>query len=329
MVVLILVALWIVVLAPAFLKSWLKRQPGESIDSFHHQLHLLERAGPKIVAPAYRLETATAGSGRSRSAPRAFLGLEHAQAAEPGAAAPGGGGPVPDGDEVVDEVSGEHFLRIRALPATGPATPGAPFAPRPRRRPPPVAARPGGAGGTSCSGCRDLRLHRAGGFVPALHGLWYATMAAGGPLVVYVGMMMYAAPSRGPTTARPCAHPGTQERASAAASVRRGGRAGASARAHGPDWSSWPRPGTPGHGTPSSNWTPPAGPATTRATKSTSPEGRRRELSAPAAGADGPGGRSTRLTWSTAPGGVAQLVERYVRNVEVGGSSPLTSTGFE
>jgi hypothetical protein len=26
------------------------------------------------------------------------------------------------------------------------------------------------------------------------------------------------------------------------------------------------------------------------------------------------------------PGGVAQLVERYVRNVEVGGSSPLTST---
>ena len=27
-----------------------------------------------------------------------------------------------------------------------------------------------------------------------------------------------------------------------------------------------------------------------------------------------------------APGGVAQLVERYVRNVEVGGSSPLTST---
>ncbi len=27
------------------------------------------------------------------------------------------------------------------------------------------------------------------------------------------------------------------------------------------------------------------------------------------------------------PGGVAQLVERYVRNVEVGGSSPLTSTG--
>jgi prevent-host-death family protein len=27
------------------------------------------------------------------------------------------------------------------------------------------------------------------------------------------------------------------------------------------------------------------------------------------------------------PGGVAQLVERHVRNVEVGGSSPLTSTG--
>ena len=38
-----------------------------------------------------------------------------------------------------------------------------------------------------------------------------------------------------------------------------------------------------------------------------------------------------RLTYSVAgasdgPGGVAQLVERHVRNVEVGGSSPLTST---
>jgi hypothetical protein len=28
------------------------------------------------------------------------------------------------------------------------------------------------------------------------------------------------------------------------------------------------------------------------------------------------------------PGGVAQLVERYVRNVEVDGSSPFTSTRF-
>ena len=33
-----------------------------------------------------------------------------------------------------------------------------------------------------------------------------------------------------------------------------------------------------------------------------------------------------RLSWVAVPGGVAQLVERYVRNVEVGGSSPLTST---
>jgi len=36
-------------------------------------------------------------------------------------------------------------------------------------------------------------------------------------------------------------------------------------------------------------------------------------------------GRGVALSWLH-PGGVAQLVERYVRNVEVGGSSPLTST---
>src|SRR5581483_9736436 len=35
---------------------------------------------------------------------------------------------------------------------------------------------------------------------------------------------------------------------------------------------------------------------------------------------------SDRLVWSR-HGGVAQLAERYVRNVEVGGSNPLTSTG--
>ena len=36
--------------------------------------------------------------------------------------------------------------------------------------------------------------------------------------------------------------------------------------------------------------------------------------------------RSARDANLIVPGGVAQLVERYVRNVEVGGSSPLTST---
>lgn len=62
-VVLILLALWIAVLVPGLWKRRADRRPSGSIESFHHQLHLLERAGPKTVPPAYRLETAHAGTG--------------------------------------------------------------------------------------------------------------------------------------------------------------------------------------------------------------------------------------------------------------------------
>lgn len=63
MILLILVVLWIVVLAPAAVKKLLDRRSSVSIDSFHQQLHLLERAGPKLVPPAYRLETAQSATG--------------------------------------------------------------------------------------------------------------------------------------------------------------------------------------------------------------------------------------------------------------------------
>ena len=39
-----------------------------SIDHFHHQLQLLEHAGPKTVAPAYRLHTAFPGDGPPETA---------------------------------------------------------------------------------------------------------------------------------------------------------------------------------------------------------------------------------------------------------------------
>lgn len=59
MALLILVAaLWIAVLSPGVYKRLTQRRSVESIEHFHHQLHLLGRTGPKIVAPAYRLETA-------------------------------------------------------------------------------------------------------------------------------------------------------------------------------------------------------------------------------------------------------------------------------
>lgn len=119
MIVLILVALWAVVLAPALLKKWLDRRSTVSIDTFHQQLHLLERAGPKLVDPAYRLETAQSSAGMavgesgypavsSRPSRPNLVLLQPVDDSDAG----------PDaGDDVVDTSSGEHFRRV-GTPAT-------------------------------------------------------------------------------------------------------------------------------------------------------------------------------------------------------------------
>ena len=57
----VVVLLWMAVLAPSAWRRFGERQSVGSIDHFHHQLQLLEHAGPKTVAPAYRLHTATPG----------------------------------------------------------------------------------------------------------------------------------------------------------------------------------------------------------------------------------------------------------------------------
>jgi hypothetical protein len=55
-IVLILVAvLWIAVLVPSVISKLSERRSAGSIDHFHERLDLLERTGPKLVAPAYRL----------------------------------------------------------------------------------------------------------------------------------------------------------------------------------------------------------------------------------------------------------------------------------
>jgi hypothetical protein len=61
------VLLWVAVLAPSAWRRFGERQGVGSIDHFHHQLQLLEHAGPKTVTPAYRLHTALPG-GRSPDA---------------------------------------------------------------------------------------------------------------------------------------------------------------------------------------------------------------------------------------------------------------------
>ena len=74
MILLVLVVLlWVAVLAPSAWRRFGERQGVGSIDHFHHQLQLLEHAGPKTVAPAYRLHTALPG-GRSTEAPADLLG---------------------------------------------------------------------------------------------------------------------------------------------------------------------------------------------------------------------------------------------------------------
>ncbi len=63
MILLILAVLWVAVLAPGFLRKRAERRSVDSIDSFHHQLHLLEQqTGPKIVDPAHRLESGATGT---------------------------------------------------------------------------------------------------------------------------------------------------------------------------------------------------------------------------------------------------------------------------
>jgi hypothetical protein len=53
---LILAVVWAVVLGPGLIRRRLERgRSGDSIGAFHAQLRVLERAGPVLVAPAYRL----------------------------------------------------------------------------------------------------------------------------------------------------------------------------------------------------------------------------------------------------------------------------------
>jgi hypothetical protein len=59
----LVVLLWFAVLAPSAWRRFGERQGVGSIDHFHHQLQLLEHAGPKTVSPAYRLHTAHPGGG--------------------------------------------------------------------------------------------------------------------------------------------------------------------------------------------------------------------------------------------------------------------------
>jgi hypothetical protein len=112
-ILLVLVGLlWVAVLAPSAWRRFSERQGVGSIDHFHHQLQLLEHAGPKTVAPAYRLHTALPGHSGAEapeatdsSRPKLVLlrPTDNAEAAD-----------VDDGD-------GAHYERVGVLDPPEPA----------------------------------------------------------------------------------------------------------------------------------------------------------------------------------------------------------------
>jgi len=54
-VLVFLAAVWILVLAPSFLRRRAEHHTGNSIGDFHRQLRILERRGPTLIPPANRL----------------------------------------------------------------------------------------------------------------------------------------------------------------------------------------------------------------------------------------------------------------------------------
>jgi hypothetical protein len=114
LILLVLVALlWMAVLAPSAWRKFSERQGVGSIDHFHHQLQLLEHAGPKTVSPAYRLHTASPGGGPASSVPAV------ADASRPKLVLL-----RPTEDETaadVDDSEGVHYERVGVLDRPEPA----------------------------------------------------------------------------------------------------------------------------------------------------------------------------------------------------------------
>jgi len=132
MVIVVLVILWVVVLAPGLVRRFQERRADTSIDSFHEQLHLLERSGPRLRPAPNRSGIVLGnswsplpGTCRTPGRPNLVLLQPVADGAELPASA----------EEVVDEASGEHYLR---LPPPLPPLPSLTLAPVPAAGRPPT-----------------------------------------------------------------------------------------------------------------------------------------------------------------------------------------------
>jgi hypothetical protein len=182
-ILLVLVALlWLAVLAPSAWRRFGERQGVGSIDHFHHQLQLLEHAGPKTVAPAYRLHTAIPG-GQSTDSPADLPGdlsrpklvllrpTEDASAAD-----------VDDGD-------GAHYERVGVLDR-----------PEPVCLPEVSVALPSLRRDQARRRCTMLLRCLSGvavstaliGVLPGMHLAWVVTGITGLAALGLVGLMAYA-----------------------------------------------------------------------------------------------------------------------------------------
>jgi hypothetical protein len=179
----LVVVLWICVLAPSAWRRYAERQNVGSIDHFHHQLELLEHAGPKLVAPAYRLHTAIPGRGRDEAA-----GSFSTDASRPKLVLL-----RPTDDEAsadVDGGDGCHYQRVGVL--EGPADPVLPMETRAdylayRRQESRLRC-------TLLLRCLTGLALTTGilGMVPALHLAWVFTGLTGLGALALVALMAYA-----------------------------------------------------------------------------------------------------------------------------------------
>ncbi|MHB1583446.1 MAG: hypothetical protein ACYCU7_15410 [Acidimicrobiales bacterium] len=202
--VLLLIVVWAVVLIPVLWKRRNERQPSGSIESFHHQLHLLERAGPKIVPPAFRLETANSGTGLAPGqsgypAVSSMPGRPNLVLLRPVSSDDHGD----DDDRVVDPATGNHYRRAgvpssdrygddpRALRRSMRATQGSLARARTRRRRQDVLL---GLAGT-------VVVTALAGIVPKFHLLWVLTGVAAAALVAFLALV--ASAQRWAAEARP------------------------------------------------------------------------------------------------------------------------------
>jgi hypothetical protein len=192
-ILLVLIAvLWVVVLAPSVVRRFTEREGAGSIDHFHHQLQLLQHAGPKSVNPAYRLHTAHPG-GREDGSPH---DLESSRPRLVLVRAVGDGQSADSAD-----VDGAHYERVGVIegpePSVSPAQTKAGLAAYRRQQ-----AR------QRCT--LVLRLLTAAaittgilGFLPSLRLAWVFTGLTGLAALGLIGLIAYARDVEGQRRERP------------------------------------------------------------------------------------------------------------------------------